>query len=777
MNKKIKLTLTMLAVTSALSSKSVVASALEDNSTTNYNIEKTITADNIDDNESISNINNEEKSNTITQISDNQNNNAPTQLNTNTGNQNSDVSAPSDTNNQNNNIPAQPNTSTDNSQTPGNGQIPGDGQTPPEGFDGGAGGPGGPGNNNTSYSHGSSTIVESPDNTIADGYTINQDLQADASEGLYSKLFDTENIQEVNINISEDNWNYLLQNAKDKPTVLATSFSIGDETIENVGIKTKGNLTLNTVWQSDSDRFSFTINMSKFVKEKDYGEDQNFYGLNKLCLNNIYGDPSMMREYLSLTLMTKMGVATPYYSLVKLSINGEYYGLYFMVEKDDESLIERIYGDASGDLYQCESPGGSLIYNSSLDSLLNEDGTYNVDLSNYSDKSNPLSSYTGILENKEFGPSISDYKAKQESQVKTDINELFSWMKKLNELSSSENPNTEEYKNQVESIIDVDEVLRYFAANTYLVNLDSYQSEKEQNYALYLNNGKASIIPWDYNYSFGLYGINNASQMINFSIDNPLSNTTLEERPLLNILLQNDDYKALYYKYLADAAIIASTGGTTSDGISYEADYLNNIADKLSSSIGDAVKTDPTAFYTYDQYTAAIDSLKKLNTQRAIAVNNQLNGDYSEVSADGITLNIGGGPGGAPNGEPGGPGGNPPDGKFPQWDGNGNPPTPPDWNNQGDINLDDDKTNEDITNTNTNTDKDYSDTSSEESSSSNNSSSEVYTTKAVSSQSSTISSSSSTTVKTSDRSLAMVPSFLISMITLCASFFGIRKRE
>ena len=691
MNKKIKLTLTMLAVTSALSSKSVVASALEDNSTTNYNIEKTITADNVDDN--------------------------------------------------------------------------GNGQTPPEGFDGVVGGPGGPGNNNTSYSHGSSTIVESPDNTIADGYTINQDLQADASEGLYSKLFDTENIQEVNVNISEDNWNYLLQNAKDKPTVLATSFSIGDETIENVGIKTKGNLTLNSVWQSDSDRFSFTINMSKFVKEKTYGEDQNFYGLNKLCLNNIYGDPSMMREYLSLTLMTKMGVATPYYSLVKLSINGEYYGLYFMVEKDDESLIERLYGDASGDLYQPESPGGSLIYNSSLDSLLNEDGTYNIDLSNYSDKSNPLSSYTGILENKEFGPSISDYKAKQESQVKTDINELFNWMKKLNELSSSENPNTEEYKNQVESIIDVDEVLRYLSANTYLVNLDSYQSEKEQNYALYLNNGKASIIPWDYNYSFGLYGINNASQMINFSIDNPLSNTTLEERPLLNILLQNDDYKALYYKYLADAAIIASTGGTTSDGVSYEADYLNNIADKLSSSIGNAVKTDPTAFYTYDQYTSAIDSLKKLNTQRAIAVNNQLNGYYSEVSADGITLNIGGGPGG--------PGGNPPNGKFPQWDGNDNPPTPPDWNNQGDINLDDDKTNEDITNT----DKDYSDTSSEESSSSNNSSSEVYSTKAVSSQSSTISSSSSTTVETSDRNFAMIPSFLISMITLCASFFGIRKRE
>jgi hypothetical protein len=59
-----------------------------------------------------------------------------------------------------------------------------------------------------------------------------------------------------------------------------------------------------------------------------------------------------------------------------------------------------------------------------------------------------------------------------------------------------------------------------------------------QNYALYINeSGYADVLPWDYNFSFGGYGVNSASDMVNFSITNPLSNCTLSERPLLNVIL------------------------------------------------------------------------------------------------------------------------------------------------------------------------------------------------------------------------------------------------
>ncbi|CDM70151.1 putative secreted protein [Clostridium bornimense] len=564
--------------------------------------------------------------------------------------------------------------------------------------------------NSESYSHGSSTIVESPDNTVPEDYTVDESIQASAKKGKYSKLFDTEKLQDVNITISEDNWNYMLQNAIDKPNVLASSISIGDEKIENVGIKTKGNLTLNSVWASDSDRFSFTVNTKKFVS------DQNFYGLEKFSLNNIYGDASMMKEYLSYELMTEMGIPTPYYCLVKLNVNGEFWGVYMMVEKVDKSLMKRTTGNSDGALYTAEAPGGDLIYKSDLDNLLNSDGTYNFDLSTYSDGSNLLSNYTGLLDNKEYGATISDYEEKEEEEVRTDLNNLFSWMKKLNELSSSENPNTEKYKKSVEEILDVDEILRYFAVNTYLVNLDSYQSEKEQNYCLYEVDGKVTIIPWDYNYSFGAYGTSSASEMINFSIDNPVINVTLAERPLLNVLLQNDEYREVYEGYLEDCAKIASIGGKV-NGVTYEKDHFSTEIDNYKDILEEAVKTDPTAFYDYDRFISACDNLKKLNTQRATAVLNQINDDFSEVSSDGINLNeIGDNVGGAgqgaqgnPPGEggPGNPGeGNPPE--FPGEGGTGYVPVNPipgeseDSNNQQNDSTSSDNTSGEDTNDSTN---------------------------------------------------------------------------
>ena len=223
--------------------------------------------------------------------------------------------------------------------------------------------------------------------------------------------------------------------------------------------------------------------------------------------------------------------------------------------------------------------------------------------------------------------------------------------------------------------------MRYFAVNTYLVNLDSYQSEKEQNYCLHEVDGKVTIIPWDYNYSFGAYGTSSASDMINFSIDNPVIDVTLAERPLLNVLLQNDEYRKTYEGYLEDCTKIASNGGKV-NGVTYEKDHFSTEIDNYKEILAEAVKTDPTAFYNYDRFISACDNLKKLNTQRATAVLNQINDDFSEVSSDDINLNeIGDNVGGAGQGgqgnPPGGGPGNPGEGNPPEIPGGGNPPEVP----------------------------------------------------------------------------------------------------
>ena len=494
--------------------------------------------------------------------------------------------------------------------------------------------------NNTK--HGSDETVSKDDLYTIDDvkkddgkYEINSDTQGKAKEGAYAKLFNKETIQDVKISIDENNWNYLLQNAIDKPTVLASSVSIGDDTVKYVGIKTKGNLTLKEVWNSSSDRFSFTINFGKYINtDNGYTDKQNLYGLRKVALNNIYGDATLMKEYLSYELMTKMGIPTPEYSLINLYINDEFYGVYMMVESIDSSLTQRTLGEKSDYLVKPESSGGDLIYDNSLDEYINDDGEFDFSSIIYdnsgniiypNDKSNSLYKYNGLWENDE--DTFED--------IVDMLPTIFKWMKTLNELNNTNNPNTDDYKLALEEIIDVDSLIRYFAVNTYLVNLDSYQSEKMQNYALYINEtGRATIIPWDYNYSFGVYGLGNASDVINFDIYNPVINTTLKDRPLLNAILQNDEYKVLYEKYLNDITIIASEGGTTSDGDTYEENNFATILDKYNKLLNNIYGNDPTAFYTLDEYNKATTSLKKLIEQRSEAVLNQLNGNNEKVTTD-----------------------------------------------------------------------------------------------------------------------------------------------
>ena len=104
---------------------------------------------------------------------------------------------------------------------------------------------------------------------------------------------------------------------------------------------------------------------------------------NKVALNNIYGDATLMKEYLSYELMTAMGVATPCYCLVNRYVNGEFWGVYMMVESIDSPLTQRTLGEESDYLVKPEAEGGDLVYDYALDQYLDEDGNFSFDVSDY----------------------------------------------------------------------------------------------------------------------------------------------------------------------------------------------------------------------------------------------------------------------------------------------------------------------------------------------------------------------------------------------------------
>ena len=66
-------------------------------------------------------------------------------------------------------------------------------------------------------------------------------------------------------------------------------------------------------------------------------------------------DPTYLKEYISYDIYKFLGIATPEYSYVDISINGESWGLYLALEVMEERFIEKNYGELEGNLYKPES--------------------------------------------------------------------------------------------------------------------------------------------------------------------------------------------------------------------------------------------------------------------------------------------------------------------------------------------------------------------------------------------------------------------------------------
>lgn len=360
-----------------------------------------------------------------------------------------------------------------------------------------------------------------------------------------SKLFSNDRVVNIDIVIDEADWEDLKQNPLDK-TIYNTTIIIDGETISNVGFRTKGDSTLNNLSNdSTTDRYSFKLDFNY------YDSTKNYYGLTKLNLNNAYQDNSYMKNNLSYKLFKLMNVPYCEASYAYITINGTEFGLYETIEGVEESYLIRNFGEqnSSGDLYKPDGVGSDLKW-----------------------LGNDYSLYTGM-----------NLKTNKES---TDNSALIKFLDIINNGDSTD----------LENYLNVDEALRYFAVNTALANMDSYQGNMKHNYYLYEINGVFQILPWDYNLAFGGFG------GANISIDNP-TNGQLEDRPLLNILLSNEEYKAKYYEYLTQVANIFTDGA------------LKSMIEEVTNLIEPYVQKDPTKFCTMDEFYQAVDTTGNTSAQ------------------------------------------------------------------------------------------------------------------------------------------------------------------
>ena len=162
-------------------------------------------------------------------------------------------------------------------------------------------------------------------------------------------LFDTEEMMRIDIQMKQEEWEEMLENAAAKE-YYACDVQINDQKLGNVGLRTKGNTSLSAIaGNPDTDRFSFKLEFDHYV------EGQTCLGLDKLILNNNYADATSMKEAVVYDMYRYLGVDASLYNYAELSLNGEYLGVYLALEAVEDSFLLRNYGTGDGKLYKPDS--------------------------------------------------------------------------------------------------------------------------------------------------------------------------------------------------------------------------------------------------------------------------------------------------------------------------------------------------------------------------------------------------------------------------------------
>ena len=414
--------------------------------------------------------------------------------------------------------------------------------------------------------------------------------------------FVTDRVLEVEIELSEDAWAAILADPAAEAYHEGNILYDGPR-VDTVAVRLKGNSSLNSVANNpNTDRFSFKVDTNYYV------DGQKLRGVKKLNFNNGFKDPSMIREHLGYRLATELGLAAPRTAFADLTIAGVHMGLYTVVEQVDDDFVERWFADAAGDLYKPDWPDGHLLYQ---------------------------------------GEAFEDYGG-LEIKTNEDTSDHSAFLHFVNVI----NGNTDE---DLDSVLDVETMLRYMALNTALVNLDSYTGNGH-NYYCYEQSGVFSVIPWDLNEAFGNFNCGcDRAGVISLMMDEPTCGA-VSGKPLVAQVLAVEAHKARYHELLGE--LLSGP---------FSSEVMDVWIDEAADLIRPTVEADTTKFFSTAQFEQNLEAdvggaigLKPFVAERAAALKAQLAGTAS-AGEDGSGSCQGGVPGGG-----GGPGGGGPGGGNPK---------------------------------------------------------------------------------------------------------------
>jgi spore coat protein CotH len=368
------------------------------------------------------------------------------------------------------------------------------------------------------------------------------------------ELFDDGTLHQVRLSVHSADWAKLKADFQEN-TYYPADLEWRGVKVRNVGIRSRGLATRNEF------KPGLRVDMNRYVS------GQRFLGLRALLLDNNYRDISLLRERVTMTLFARLGFPAPRQSHARLYVNGEYAGVYSVVEELGEDFVRRAFTHA-----ETGEPGRGTLYE------------YHW------------------LEPWDFGYLGSGFEPyERRFEARTHENDprptLYGPIEEL--VRTVNEAPADRFTESVAPLVDVAQVVRYVALENFLVEHDGLLGYKGMaNFYLYRpdDDPRALLVPWDKDQTF--------------YVANRDTGHALGENVLVRRALDNPDLRRLYYETLVEAARVAQEPGHA--GLPWlEGEVVRGI-----DQIRDAVLADPHRWFGVQDFSDELARMREFARTR-----------------------------------------------------------------------------------------------------------------------------------------------------------------
>jgi len=357
-------------------------------------------------------------------------------------------------------------------------------------------------------------------------------VRAQTTEDLFNEAV----LQRLEITMHSRDWDTLRANFTDNDYYPADVAWNGMR-VRNVGIRSRGLGSRNPV------KPGLELNFAR------YSSRASFLGLRALVLDNLTTDPSMIRERAAMSFLRRLGVPAPRVVHAEVSINGQYAGVYGVVEPIDSVFLQRYLGESAGVLYEYHW----------------------------------LTPYFATFPGEDLDTYVPMFEPRTQETLSTfdlydPIRELF---RTINEAPDSA------FRESVGARLDFESTLRLIAGETVLAELDGILGyDGMNNFYLYRPpaSAPARLFPWDADHTFE-------------APDYPLL-AGARENVLMRRMLEDPVLRARYFDLVLEAVNAASSDGWLEHELTR--DYLQ---------IREAAHADPLKPYSNEDFEDAFAEL------------------------------------------------------------------------------------------------------------------------------------------------------------------------